>query len=252
MYYAALQSDGSPLPDWVHFNPSSITLNGVTPSTTDLTTPRSLSLALQEGYSGASLPFDLFVAEHEVSLATSSLPTINVTATTDFSVSLNSAADYSGVLLDGQPIQPTDIVVVEVDTSFYGEWLNYDTDSRTLSGEPSDDLHEEPVLPITITTTVNQTLETNVSIAVVPSYFTSSTLRPVLVETGHALAFALTPFFSNATGVNGKDDVALPASFDPDNSTAFLSFDPNAATVDLENKRIRYLIAIKLKKMSHR
>ena len=230
MYYAALQSDGSPLPDWVHFNPSSITLNGVTPSTTYLTTPRSLSLALQEGYSGASLPFDLFVAEHEVSLATSSLPTINVTATTDFSVSLNSA-DYSGVLLDGQPIQPTDIVVVEVDTSFYGEWLNYDTDSRTLSGEPPDDLHEEPVLPVTITTTVNQTLETNVSIAVVPSYFTSSTLQPVLVEAGHALAFALTPFFSNATGVNGKDDVALSASFDPDNSTAFLSFDPNAATV---------------------
>jgi axial budding pattern protein 2 len=235
VYYAALQSDGSPLPDWIVFNPESITLNGITPSTRDLSTPRSLLLALhasdQEGYSGASLPFDLFVAEHEVSLSTSSLPTINVTAETEFSISLNSAADYSGVLLDGQPIQPADIVTMQVDTSFYGEWLEYDTASRTLSGEPPDDLHEEPVLPVTIATTVNQTLETNVSIAVVPSYFTSSTLQPILVEAGNSLSFSLTPFFSNATGVNGQDDVSLSAAFDPNNSTTFLHFDPSAATI---------------------
>ena len=235
VFYGALQTDGSPLPDWIEFNPNSITFNGVTPSTVDVKQPRSLALALhasdQEGYSAASLPFTIFVAEHELSLATSSLPTINVTASSDFSVSLNSPVDFSGVLLDGHPIQPSDIVTLQVDTSYYGEWLNYDTDSRTLSGNPPDDLDKEaPVLPVTIATTVNQTIETNVSIAVVPSYFSSPSLQPVLVQAGQSINFNLVQYFSNLTGVD-RGDVSLSAAFDPDNSTQFLSFDPNAATV---------------------
>ncbi|EKM50340.1 uncharacterized protein PHACADRAFT_131042 [Phanerochaete carnosa HHB-10118-sp] len=238
IFYAALQQDGSPLPDWIEFNPRSITFNGVTPSERDERVPQSLALSLhgsdEEGYSGASLPFNIFVAQHELSLATSSLPTINVTAETEFSVSLNSPADFSGVLLDGQPIQPSDIIVLEVDTSYYGDWLDYDTASRTLSGTPPasvDNDEDDPVLPVTITTTVNQTLETNVSIAVVPSYFTAPLLQPVLVQNGEQLSFSLVPYFSNATGTGGHDDISLSAAFDPDNATQFLTFDPSAATV---------------------
>ena len=238
VFYAALQHDGSPLPDWIEFNPRSITFNGVTPSEPDDSMPHSLSLALhasdEEGYSGGSLPFEIFVAQHELSLATFSLPTINVTADTDFSVSLNSPVDFSGVLLDGQPIQPSDIVTMEVDTSFYGDWLDYDTASRTLSGNPPAEMDndaDDPVLPVTITTTINQTIETNVSIAVVPSYFTAPILQPVLVQAGENLTFALTPYFSNASGIGGRDNAALSAAFDPDGSTEFLTFDPSMATV---------------------
>ncbi|KIP04706.1 hypothetical protein PHLGIDRAFT_41927, partial [Phlebiopsis gigantea 11061_1 CR5-6] len=236
LYYAALQADGSPLPDWISFNPRSITFNGVTPPATDTNKPSSLALALhasdQEGYSAAYLPFDLFVSEHELSLSTASLPTINVTANTEFSVSLNSPVDFSGVLLDGRPIQPSDIVAMEVDTSFYGDWLDYDTNSRTLSGTPPDSLKEDemPVLPVTIATTVNQTIETNVSIAVVPSFFSTSNLQPVLVQAGQSLNFNLNQFFSNTSALD-RQDMSLSAAFDPDNSTQFLAFDPNAATV---------------------
>lgn len=235
IHYAALQADGSPLPDWIEFNPRSITFNGVTPTKDAVQTPHSLALALhastEEGYSESSAEFSIFVAEHEVSLATSSLPTINITADSPFSVSLTSPADYSGVMLDGKPIQPSDITTVEVDTSFYGEWLKYDTASRTLSGDPPSDFQNgkhDPVLPVTLVTNINQTLETNVSLAVVPSYFSSSDLQPVLVEAGNTLEFGLVQYFSNATG---QDDVTLSAAFNPDNSTQFLSFDPSAATV---------------------
>ncbi|GJE90457.1 hypothetical protein PsYK624_065930 [Phanerochaete sordida] len=238
IFYAALQRDGSPLPDWIEFNPRSITFNGVTPPTRDERFPRSLALSLhgsdQEGYSSGSLPFDIFVAEHELSLSVISLPTINVTADTEFSVSLNSPADFSGVLLDGQPIQPSDIVTMEVDTSFYGSWLDYDTASKTLSGTPPDGMdidEDDPVLPVTITTTVNQTIETNVSIAVVPSYFTAPMLQPVLIQGGQPWTFALAPYLSNATGPGGHDDVSLSAAFDPDASTQFLTFNPSAATI---------------------
>lgn len=238
VYYAALQSDGSTLPDWLDFNPHSITFNGITPAAHDITAPYSISLALhasdQEGYSASSVPFDIWVADHEVSLSVVSLPTINITAETPFSVSFTSPADFSGILLDGNPIQPSNILAMEVDTSFYGGWLKYDTATRTLSGEPPEDMDgdkDSPVLPVTIETIVNQTIETNVSLAVVSSYFSAASLQPVLVQSGNTLVFSLTPFFSNVTGLNGHDDVFLSASFDPENSTAFLQFDPTAAMI---------------------
>ncbi|KAF7790166.1 hypothetical protein EIP86_001118 [Pleurotus ostreatoroseus] len=238
VYYGATQTNGAPLPDWIRFDTQSITFDGVTPKMADTRKQHTLSLALyasdQQGYSASSLPFNIWVSEHELSVATTSLPTINITAETPFSVTLNSPADFTGLLLDGSPLQPTDIAALQVDTDFYGDWLKYDTDTRTLSGEPPEDMDdgkEDPILPVTIVTTVNQTFETNVSLAVVPSYFTATTLQPVLVQAGNSLNFSLTPFFSNTTGVGGHDDVTLTASFDPDNSTNFLQFDPNAGTV---------------------
>jgi axial budding pattern protein 2 len=229
VFYSVLQRDGSPLPSWVNFNTESITLDGVTPPSSLSSSPTYLALALHasdtEGFSGASLPFDLYVASHEVSLS-SSLPTINVTADAPFSVTLSSPADFSGILLDGEPLKPTDIVTLQVDTSFYGEWLQYDTSSKTLSGDAPKRDDKPTLLPVTIATTVNQTIETNVSLAIVPSYFSADPLQPVLIQAGDTLNFGLTEFFSNATK---QDDVALSASFDPEESAQFLMFDPSAA-----------------------
>lgn len=233
IYYSALQADGTPLPEWMFFSPKSITFNGFTPKGTNTTKPYTLSLALhgsdQRGYSASSLLFDVVVAEHELSLATTSLPTINITAETPFSVSLTSPVDFYGVLLDGKQIQPAEITTLEVDTSYYGQWLKYDTASRTLSGQPPDslkDADQSTLLPVTLATSVNQTIETNVSIAVVPSYFSTASLQPMLVNPGQPVDFDLQPFYSNQTGINGQDDVNLTAAYDPTDAADFLSFDP--------------------------
>ncbi|KAK7683276.1 hypothetical protein QCA50_013538 [Cerrena zonata] len=238
IYYAATKADGSPLPDWMYFNPKQITFNGFTPKGNNNSeiAPYTISLALhgsdQEGYSALALMFDVVISQHEVSLSATSLPTINITAETPFSVSLASPVDFYGVLLDGKQIQPAQIVALEVDTSYYGQWLKYDTESRTLSGQPPDSLKDgdqSTLLPITLTTTVNQTIETNVSLAVVPSYFSTSQLQPILVNPGQPLDFNLAPFYSNATEANGqRDDVNLTAAFEPDDASGFLSFDPSS------------------------
>lgn len=238
VYYAATKADGSPIPEWIYFNPKEITFNGFTPKATNIsgTTPYTISLALhgsdQQGYSASSLLFDVVISQHELSLAASSLPTINITSETPFSVSLSSPVDFYGVLLDGKQIQPAQIVALEVDTSYYGDWLKYDTASRTLSGQPPGSLEDgdrSTLLPITLTTTVNQTIETNVSIAVVPSYFATSQLQPILVNPGQPIDFNLTPFYSNETGLDGqRDDVNLTASFEPDDASGFFSFDPSS------------------------
>ncbi|KAI0825441.1 hypothetical protein BC629DRAFT_1447663 [Irpex lacteus] len=229
VYYAVLQRDGSPLPPWITFNPKTITLDGVTPAP-GLATYLALNLHAsdEEGYSGASIPFDVYIASHEVSLSSPSLPTINVTADSPFSISLNSPADFSGILLDGEPIKPADIATLEIDTSFYGGWLEYDTNSRTLSGDAPKAEGNPTLLPVTIATTVNQTFETNVTLAIVPSYFSADILQPVLAKAGDNLHFSLSEFFSNASS---HDDVALSAAFDPEDSTKFLAFDPTSAAL---------------------
>ena len=235
VYYSVLQKDGSPLPDWMVFHPKSITLNGVVPSTQDLPTPHTLSFALhaaeQEGYSAASLPFDVVIAEHEVSLSGASLPTINITSVTPFDVAFSSPDDFVGILLDGEPVELADISSLSVETSKYSNWLRYDEGSRKLAGTPPKELDGQvgPVLPVTLKTTYNQTVYTNVSLAVVPSYFSEQAFDPILVDEGGDVRFNLMSYFSNRTGVGGHDDVNLTASFDPDEAGSYLVFDSTVA-----------------------
>ncbi|EPQ56763.1 hypothetical protein GLOTRDRAFT_25080, partial [Gloeophyllum trabeum ATCC 11539] len=233
LYYAGLQSDGSPLPSWVRFNSRQITFDGVTPSSPK-NASRSFSLALhasdQEGYSAGSQAFDIVVSTYELSLSHSSLPTINITASTPFSVDFSSPADFTGVSVDGNPIQPADIQDLAVDVSQYSYWLHYDQTTRTLSGEPPDQYGESkagPVLPVKLTTIFNQTIYTNVSLAVVPSFFSTSDLNPLLIQLGTPFTFDLVQYFSNETtvGILGSNDVDLSASFDPAEADQYLEFD---------------------------
>ncbi|KAI0782620.1 hypothetical protein C8Q75DRAFT_497574 [Abortiporus biennis] len=250
VYYDALRADGSPLPDWISFNPRQITFDGFSPSQDQLINNSSttVSLALhasdQKGYSAQYLPFDLIVSAHELSISAISLPTINITADTSFSISFTSPSDFMGVLLDGRQIQPSDISTLEIDTSYYGSWITYDTQSRTLSGTPPSELGhpgEETLLPVVLATDIpGQTIETNVSLAIVPSYFNESDLDPILVKPGANLKFDLHPYFSNATGLSGVGDVNLTASFSPDIDSVgewdgILSFGvlPNATLVGM-------------------
>ncbi|KDQ50415.1 hypothetical protein JAAARDRAFT_211733 [Jaapia argillacea MUCL 33604] len=231
LYYDALQMDGSPLPPWLDFDSHTVTFNGYTPSSSVNTTQR-FSIALhasdQAGYSAASLPFDIVVASHELSASTSSLPTINITASTPFMVSLASPADFSGILVDGNPIQPNEITNLVIDPS-QSKWLAYDATNRALSGQPLDGSSQGPVLPVTLTTYFNQTIHTNLSLAIVPSYFSSSTLNPVLLQPGGNLDFNLVQYFSNASLSGQTDDVNLTASFSPDEASHYLTFDPQSA-----------------------
>ncbi|KAH9846208.1 hypothetical protein C2E23DRAFT_744614 [Lenzites betulinus] len=233
LYYAATQADGSPLPDWINFNERALTFGGVTPHPEELTGPRTVSLVLhasdQEGYSAASVPFDLVVAAHDMTLAIPSLPTINVTVDTPFELTLNSAADFSGVLIDNEPLAPSNITVLDIDTSGLESWLRYNDTSKTLSGQPPSDF-SSGILPVVLTSSVNQTVQTTVTIAAVPSFFSTPDLQPVLITPGNAFFFDLAQYFSNSSGLgNQNSGVNLTASFDPTDAGDHLSFDPSSA-----------------------
>ncbi|RPD58719.1 hypothetical protein L227DRAFT_586946 [Lentinus tigrinus ALCF2SS1-6] len=234
MYYAARQANGHPLPTWIKFNEHAVTFDGVAPPPQNLTGPHTVSLVLhasdQKGYSASSVTFDIVVAAHDFSLAMDSLPTINVTAGQSFSLTLNSAVDFSGVLMDGQPVAPQNITSLDIDTSDLESWLRYDPSSKTLSGQPPSDF-TRGVLPVTMTSSVNQTLQTDVTIAAVPSFFASDQLDPLLLSPGGVLTFSLVQDFSNTTGLGKTSDVELTAAFDPLEASDYLTFNPTSSTL---------------------
>lgn len=233
LYYGAQQSDGTPLPDWITFDPPTMTFDGVAPSDDVVSTPLTLEIEVygadQEGYSAASVRFNLVVASHELS-AYSTLPTVNVTAGTPFNVTMSSPADFTGVLVDGQPLQPANVSVLSIDVSSYKNWLKYDPGSRTLFGAPPSNYtaaDDKPTLPVTLTSNINQTLYTSVALDIVASYFSKSDLGTIRADPGQTVQFNLAKYFANATAQHS--DANLSASCDPSSASEFLKFDPVTA-----------------------
>lgn len=230
LYYGAQQSDGMPLPSWIEFDPSTVTFDGVAPSDDVISTPLTLEIEVygadQEGYSAASVRFNLVVASHELS-AYSTLPTVNVTAGTPFNVTMSSPADFSGVLVDGQALQPANMSMLSVDVSSYKNWLKYDPGSKTLSGAPPSNYTAadgKPTLPVTLTSNFNQTLYTSVALDIVASYFSKSDLGTIRADPGQTVEFDLDKYFANASAQHS--DANLSASCNPSSASTFLNFNP--------------------------
>ncbi|KAI9435256.1 hypothetical protein H4582DRAFT_2112366 [Lactarius indigo] len=223
--YAALQADGSPLPPWMEFDSDGITLDGVAPPLHIHPTPYFLELVLhasdQFGFSAASVPFNVVIASRELHLSPAGLPTINITKSSSFDILLTSPIDFAGVFVDNAPIEPSDVASVVIDTSSYS-WIHYDAGSRRLTGQLPDDI----VLPVVLTTVFNQTLNTQLKLAAVPSFFSQDPLPPLLATPGNDVDFSLSAFFSNATQGEAAD---LVASFDPPDAGAYLNLETNSA-----------------------
>ncbi|KAJ7672700.1 hypothetical protein B0H17DRAFT_1084290 [Mycena rosella] len=231
LFYDVLQANGSGLPEWMEFNSRSLTLNGVVPDDRILQSPYAIALVLhasdQEGYTADTLPFDIITAAHEL-CQPEPLPTINITDATPFNISLSSPDDFAGILVDGKGIEPVNITSLSIDTLSL-DWLKFDSASRMLSGDPpSDTQGQRFFLPVTLGTSFNQSFQTNVSLAMVPSYFCNPTLPPIVIGDDRIVDFNLIQDFSNATS-DQTGDVKLSAAFDSPASGDCLAFNPATA-----------------------
>ncbi|KAG2358847.1 hypothetical protein BDR07DRAFT_1416486 [Suillus spraguei] len=171
LYYAALQADGTPLPEWLVFNTNTVTFDGVAPPEANLPTPYTLSI---DSYSADTVSFDLVVASHEL-YALSTLPTVNVTAESPFNFTVMAAADFT---------EPTNVTGLSID---------YDEESRTLFGIPPTGLS------VTSATNGGPTLDTTISLAVVSSYFSASDLGQADTAQNHNDVNLSVTFFPDAS-----------------------------------------------------
>ena len=228
LFYDMRMENGSDLPDYMVFNSKTITLNGIIPSGDKMAPPLILPLLLyasdQEGYSASMLPFTVVVADHELAQEATTLPTINISTPDQFKFSLLSFADFTGVLVDGDPIQPSNISTLDIDVSGH-DWLRYDAPSRTLSGSPGANITgSHPQLPVTLTTIFNQSIRTSVTLALVPSYFVLPELPSLHVSRGDVVHFTLSKWFSNSRDDQQGEDANITVAFSPNQPANWLRF----------------------------
>jgi len=226
LFYDVLQSDGSGLPKWMKFDQSGITLDGYSPSEENTLYHLALHVSDQHGYTASTIPFTLIISSHDLSIPYP-MPTVNVTSNNAFSFIFDSPTDFSGILVDGQPIQPGNISSLSIDTTAASDWLSYDEKTRTLTGTTSED-GENAFLPVKIQTDSNRTIDTNVTIAPVPSYFTYDPLPAFLLGSDRMVEVPIGQYFANNSG---DTQATLSATFDPLESANFLTFDSSAARV---------------------
>ena len=232
LFYELRLANGSDAPDYMNFNSKTITLDGVVPSGDKMAPPLTLPFLLyasdQEGYSASTLPFNIVVADHELTQENKTLPTINITTSNQFSISLLSFADFTGVMVDGDPIQPSNISTLDIDVSGYN-WLEYDAPSRTLSGNPGVNTTGSHLsLPVTMTTIFYQSIRTSVTLALVPSYFVLPELPSLHVSKGDAIQFNLGQWFSGSTGDQRREDADITVAFSHNEVANWMRFNQSS------------------------
>lgn len=227
IFYAARFANGSRIPEWMVFDPEDYTLEGNVPSDVGLQGPEVMAMSLvasdQEGYTAEALPFTITVASHELSAVAQELPTINVTAGVPFAVILSSPADFTGFLVDGDRLHPANITRLEINTGGV-DWLRYEPLTRTLAGTPRSNLTNSRVtLPVNITTWFNQSLQSTVSLQLVPSFFSLPQFPALRLNSGDSFQLGLDQYYSNSTA--GRDgDADISVSLDPAQAADFIQY----------------------------
>ncbi|KAK2463694.1 hypothetical protein APHAL10511_004445 [Amanita phalloides] len=229
LFYYVRQANGATLPPWMNFNSATYALDGVAPHEELITEPYLIPLQFiasdQQGYSAATLPFNLIVASHEVSKGAAELPTLNITKGSPFTIAFQSTEDFTGILVDGRPIEPAEIAVLDIDVTQYSSWLRYDPGARLLYGNSTNSglsPDEKHYLPVKLSTTFNQSIETNYAIAQVPSCFLMPNLLPLRAKPNVSLLFELSQYLDPT--VPGES-ISFSASFEPTEASQWLKFD---------------------------
>ena len=232
IFYDVRQENGSSLPSFLEFNDTTYTLDGVAPHGDLIPNPYILPLEFvasdQRGYSSTSVPFDIIIASHELSQASSSPPTLNVTEASRLDRSFQSPDDFSWVHVDGKAIQLSDIQDLDIDVTRYN-WLQYDRPTKRLYGDSTNSslsTDHNAYLPVTLTTTFNQSIKTNYMIATVPSCFSKANLETLQVKPGIPLLFDLSQDLDRTIS---RESLILSASFNPTEASQLLSFDSSSA-----------------------
>lgn len=224
VYLSAALADGSPLPDWMHFD-QTVTLWGLAP--TDVRTAGSFYTVVVTasdvaGYAGVNSSLQVVVSGAQL-IQAAPFPLINATAGQSFQsvLPLDSIVDSSGV-----PVN-TSLLSLTANTSFVGPWLAFNEATHTFSGTPPFNLTQaEPLIitvPITLTNSSRQdarAVPTSARIIVFPSSFSVSSLPDVQVTPGKVFEIELGQYIRSS-------QTPPKVTLDPPSANQWVNFDPS-------------------------
>lgn len=131
-YYGRSQDFNAPLPNWLFFDESNLKFSGTAPVVNSEIAPETdysfvLIATDIDGYSGASIDFQIVVGAHSLTTAVENTLVINITDSGSFSYDI--PWDY--IYLDGSVINSTDVAALDlVDAP---SWVSI-SDNQTLVG----------------------------------------------------------------------------------------------------------------------
>ncbi|KAF5388669.1 hypothetical protein D9757_004745 [Collybiopsis confluens] len=232
VHYMVLQQDASPVPYKMEFSPGPNTFGGVAPRLDEVGPLSRFSFELRglisDKYTDGSFPFDLVIADHEFSIDSNSLPTVNITRAANFTIKLGSSNDIAGVQIDGKAVNPSDISMY-VNTSGYN-WLNWDSEHQLLTGNSEGqnfDSSTGPRLPVTLMSDFNQTIQTVLPLAIEPSFFTVEAFPLYSIPDSGSVWFDIQQYLSNATGEQPAD-VNMSITTEPSSSASCLALNASS------------------------
>lgn len=209
LFYYAQLANGSRLPNWLSFDNNTATFDGVA-HTPPLQEGEKVELVLiasdQEGYSAVRVPFDLFIASHDLSLSNPLV--LNVTANQEFKLDVREQPwFFKDVFVDNTTFSSDNITALFVDTSD-ADWVIYDSGALTLTGvAPSSGAFS---LPMSLSA-LNESLSMNSTLVVVPSFFSAEVLPGAFTNPGTDAFIPLSRYLSSDRYFSGHD-VSLSAS----------------------------------------
>lgn len=230
LFYYALREDGTPLPPWIKFNPDEMTFDGYTRSP-PVIDPEVVPVALiatdQRGYSAYRDVFNIIVASQELSAAGPTIEApINVTQGEDVDFDLRSGNSwvFDSVLVNNGSLNAGDITRITVDTIPL-PWLGYESGTFRLSGTAPRTVNMQGTIIPLILNAFNQTLPLNVTIRVLPSYFSEPVFGSVYAAPGMEFSYTLESKHLSGSPEFTGHDVNLTALFQPSSAGSFLRFD---------------------------
>lgn len=223
VFYDSTLTNGLPLPNWVVFNNRSLTFDGVAPPGN-----RAVSLSIilygsdSWGFGAVHEQFDLVVGPRTHLLGidgTSGLETVNVTGGTPFAHSIQT---FGGLMIDGIQVVAANVSQVEVDVSS-APWATFNDTTRVLSGVPPISMIGQPphVLPVSIRSDYNDTVATNITVAVFPSYFTTAPILPLAVTRGTSVSASTQAYLSHARSAHAS----IVPEYIPRAASSWLNYD---------------------------
>ena len=134
--YYAISSDHTPLPSWIHFDPSSLTFSGTTPQIdSSANTSQSFGIELTAsnvvGFADATTGFLIVIEDHLLSFNTNA-QILNITAGSP----LNDSTLLSTLSMDGRQATSSDIKQVVATPP---AWLSLNSQTLSITGSPPKD-----------------------------------------------------------------------------------------------------------------
>uniref|UniRef100_A0A060T8G7 ARAD1C29194p n=1 Tax=Blastobotrys adeninivorans TaxID=409370 RepID=A0A060T8G7_BLAAD len=208
LQYSGLMSDHTPLPNWLQFDPYTVTFTGQAPAIQSQIAPAqsyNLSVIVSDysGYSANQIAFNVLIGEHTfVTKVTSD----SINATHGRQIRYQVPIDK--VSLDNEPLQMANVSSITLNDT---TWLSVSNSTGVLTGTPPRRVNGTQNVQVTITNKyqdqVDYTLHVNVG-GSNQSVFTTPSIGMVNATIGKYFSYSLNEELLSS-------DVSVNASVDP-------------------------------------